>query len=45
MDDKIKSGEDIRQYTGLPNLAAVPLDEGDDEKGKRSGKNPKRGRA
>ena len=34
MDDKIKTAEDIRKYTGLVNLAAVPVEES--ESGKKS---------
>ena len=42
MDDKLKTIEDIRQYTGLITLAVVPIvDEGEEEAGskKDSGKN------
>ena len=42
MDDKLKTIEDIRQYTGLVTLAVVPIeDEGEDDTGKKktSGKN------
>ena len=36
MDDKLKTIEDIRQYTGLVTLAVVPIeDEEDDETGKK----------
>ncbi len=42
MDDKLKTAEDIRQYTGLVTLAVVPiLEEDDEEPGKKQalGKN------
>ena len=44
MDDKLKTAEDIRDYTGLVTLAVVPVDEkdslndGNEKKSKRKGK-------
>ena len=36
MDDKYKTAEDIRKYTGLPTLAIVPVEEmNPDRKGKK----------
>lgn len=44
MDDKLKTAEDIRQYTGLTMLAMVPVEESDvlDIKSKTSKKNQRR---
>ena len=44
MDDKLKTVEDIRQYTGLTTLAVVPIDDDDelDIKSKNSKKNQRR---
>ena len=44
MDDKLKTVEDIRQYTGLTTLAVVPIDDDDDLdiKSKNSKKNQRR---
>ena len=36
LDDKYKSAEDIRKYTGLVNLAVVPLEDSDLDLGKKS---------
>ena len=35
MDDKVKTVEDIRQYTGLITLAVVPIEEEEDEEAKK----------
>lgn len=35
MDDKYKTAEDIRKYTGLATLAVVPVENGNLDKGKR----------
>ena len=37
MDDKYKTAEDIRQYTGLATLALVPMEKGAANKGKGAG--------
>lgn len=44
MDDKLKTADDIRNFTGLVTLAVVPIDEGDelDIKGKNMKKNQRR---
>lgn len=42
MDDKLKTPEDIRQYTGLPTLAVVPVENDAEPKAKK--KNKKQGR-
>lgn len=38
MDDKYKTAEDIRRYTGLATLAAVPAEETGDKKAKHGGR-------
>ncbi len=39
MDDKLKTAEDIRRYTGLATLAVIPLEEGSQKKRKKGRKN------
>lgn len=39
MDDKYKTAEDIRRYTGLATLAVVPIEDMDGSKVKKSAKN------
>lgn len=38
MDDKYKTAEDIRKYTGMATLAVIPIEENDGEKFKRAGR-------
>ncbi len=42
MDDKVKTSDDIRLYTGLTTLAVVPIEESDDLNGKSSNKKQRR---
>ena len=44
LDDKIKTAEDIRRYTGLTNLAIVPKEEMQDNTGVSGKKKTRRGR-
>lgn len=38
MDDKYKTAEDIRKYTGMATLAVIPIEENDGEKFKKGGR-------
>ena len=42
MDDKLKTPEDIRQFTGLVTLAVVPIDDSDDQDIKKNIKKDKK---
>ena len=42
MDDKYKTTDDIRKYTGLTTLAIVPVDDNDTKKSRKASKNSRR---
>lgn len=42
MDDKFKTADEIRKYTGLTTLAIVPVEDEDDRRGRRALRNSRR---
>lgn len=42
MDDKYKTAEDIRKYTGLVTLAVVPIEDMDESKSRKNVKSNRR---